>query len=87
MLLADSTGARRRAGAAIAAALHFYFPKSAKLSLVSYVVDRRHKKLMAPRRQERKENTFFFELVALCVFVRDRIFPISFFSKVLNFFA
>ena len=37
MFLADSTGARRRVGAAIAAALDFCFPKCEKLSLIFYV--------------------------------------------------
>ena len=36
MFLADSMGAWRRAGAAIATALDAYFPKCEKLSLTSY---------------------------------------------------
>ena len=44
MFLADSTGARRRVGAAIAAALDFYFPKREKLSLTSYLADRGYAK-------------------------------------------
>jgi hypothetical protein len=43
---------------------------------------------IAPRRQERKENSSFFELGApfdsaqdmLCTFARDTVFPISFSS-------
>jgi hypothetical protein len=44
MFLADSIRARRGAGAAIAAALDFCFPKCEKLSLTSYVADRRPKR-------------------------------------------
>jgi uncharacterized membrane protein len=44
MFLADSTGARRGAGTAIAAALDFCFPKCEKLSLTSYVANRRPKR-------------------------------------------
>jgi hypothetical protein len=32
------------------------------------------KNLMAPRRQERKENSFFFELGGLCAFARETVF-------------
>jgi hypothetical protein len=42
------------------------------------------KNLIAPRR---KENSFFFELGALCAFARDTVFPISFSSKNSNIFG
>jgi probable HAF family extracellular repeat protein len=44
MFLADSTGAPRRVGAAIVAAFDFCFPKCEKLSLTSYLADRRYEK-------------------------------------------
>jgi probable HAF family extracellular repeat protein len=50
MFLADSIRARRGAGAAIAAALDFCFPKCEKLSLTSYVADCR------PKRAEHATN-------------------------------
>jgi probable HAF family extracellular repeat protein len=51
MFFADSIRARRGAGAAIAAALDFYFPKCEKLSLTSCVADRRPKRAETPRTQ------------------------------------
>jgi hypothetical protein len=46
------------------------------------------KNLIAPRRKERKENSFFFfELGALCAFARDTVFPISFSFKIANIFG
>jgi hypothetical protein len=45
------------------------------------------KSRIAPRRQERKANSFFFELGALCAFARDTVFPIYFSSKISNTFG
>jgi hypothetical protein len=42
---------------------------------------------IAPRRQERKENSFFFELGALCAFARNTVFPICVSSKISNIFG
>jgi hypothetical protein len=39
------------------------------------------KNLFAPRRQERKENSFFFELGGLCAFARVTVFSDLFFIQ------
>jgi len=64
------------------------FPKCENSSLTFCAGDLDHKKtLIAPRRQERKENSFYFELGDLCAFARDTVFPISFSSKISNIFG
>jgi hypothetical protein len=45
------------------------------------------RKFIAPRRQERKENSFFFELGGLCAFARETVFPNLFFSRISNLFG
>jgi hypothetical protein len=39
------------------------------------------KELIAPRRQERKENSSFFELGGLCAFARKTVFSDLFFHS------
>jgi hypothetical protein len=49
--------------------------------------NRGDKNVIAPRRRERKEKFFFFELGALCAFARDTVFSICFSSKISNIFG
>ena len=58
--------------------LHFYFPKRKNLSLTFYAADRGQKNLIGPRRQDRKENLSFTNLVGLCPSTLLRVVSLSF---------